>query len=36
MIVYELCDNEKRATCKSQEEIQEAMKVAYILILENQ
>ena len=35
MLVYELCDISKRSTCKSNEEIQDALEFAYILILEN-
>ena len=36
MIVYELCDQQIRATCKSQEQISDALQFSYLMILENQ
>ena len=35
MIVYELCDIEKRTTFKSQEDISEALIFSYVLVLHN-
>ena len=36
MKAYELCDPEKRSTCKSPEEISEAMSFAYINVIDNE
>ena len=35
VVVFELCDREKRSTCKSDEEIKKKLEGSYIIILEN-
>ena len=36
MVVFEVCDLSKRATCKPEDEIKEALKWTYLMVMENE
>ena len=35
MVVYELCSREERTTCKSDQEISDAIQFSYLVTIEN-